>query len=183
MGLGLLFIKDRPLYSRNRKSYFCPNKNSAPIVAVIGKLGHFGVYREVFTGKDWMVRKFHLISFFPGGTHIALGLCASSLTPFHGILVLQQGQAVPSCLFWLGSSFLTRESSFVFPLSPQPVPGMVQGVFGSSQAGLVWGMAELERCRGIKTSFSNKCNYTNMLEPCVLFNFLPEKIPQGTAFV
>lgn len=130
-----------------------------------------------------MVRKFHLISFFPGGTHIAVGLCASSLTPFHGILVLQQGQAVPSCLFWLGSSFLTRESSFVFPLSPQPVPGMVQGVFGSSQAGLVWGMAELERCRGIKTSFSNKCNYTNMLEPCVLFNFLPEKIPQGTAFV
>lgn len=34
---------------------------------------------------------------------------------------------------------------------------------------------ELECCRRIKRSFSNKCNYTNMLEPCVLFNSCPRK--------
>lgn len=176
MGLGLLFIKDRPLYSRNRKSNFCTHKNSAPRVAVVGKLSLFGVYREVFTGKDWMVRKLHLLSFCSGGTHV--GLCVSSLNPSHGIPVLQQGQAVPCCFcsqVCLGLSFLSRESSFVFPFPPPQAPGMVQGVFGSSQAALVWAMTELERCRRIKRSFSNKCNYTNMLEPCVLFNSSPRK--------
>lgn len=52
---------------------------------------------------------------------------------------------------------------------------MVQGVFGGSQAGWMWGMTELGCCTGIKRSFSNKCNYTNMLEPCVLFNSCPRK--------
>lgn len=90
-----MFIKDRPLYSRNGKSYFCTNKNSAPIVAVIGKLSHFGVCGKVFTGKGWMVSKLHLLSFCSDGTHVAVGLCVSSLSPFCGI---PAGKAVPSCL-------------------------------------------------------------------------------------
>lgn len=95
MGLALLFIKDRLLCSRNGKSYFCTNKNSAPIAAVIGKLSHFGVCGKVFSGKDWMVSKLHLLSFCSDGTHVAVGFCVSSLNPSHGISVLQQGQAVP----------------------------------------------------------------------------------------
>lgn len=56
---------------------------------------------------------------------------------------------------------------------------MVQGVSGSSQAGCVGydssRSTELGCCREIKRSFSNKCNYTDMLEPCVLFNSSPRK--------
>lgn len=137
MGLGLLVIKDRPLYSRNRKSYFCTNKNSAPRIAVVGKLSLFGVYREVFTGKGWMVRKLHLLSFCSGGTHV--GLCVSSLNPSHGIPVLQQGQAVPSCFcsqVCLGPSFLSRESSFVFPFSPPRPLGWCRVCLGAAR--LLW---------------------------------------------
>lgn len=159
MGLGLLFIKDRPLYSRNRKSYFCPNKSSAPIAAVIGKLSHFGIYREVFMGRAGWWESF--ICF-----HFALVWdSVSSLNPFPWH---------PS----LGLSFLSRESSFGFPFSPQ-VTGMVQGVW--EQPGWLCGgydsssSTELGCCREIKRSFSNKCNYTNMLEPCVLFNSSPRK--------
>lgn len=113
MGLGLLFIKDRSLYSRNGKSYFCTNKNSAPIVAVIGKLSHYG---KVFTGKDWMVSKLHLLSFCSDGTHVAVGLCVSSLNPFpwHPSGAAGTGSALPFAAarsglappFWPGNHHL-----------------------------------------------------------------------------
>lgn len=76
----LLFIKDRPLYSSNGKSYFCTNKSFAPVVVVIGKLSHFGVYGKVFTVKDWTVNKLHLLSFCFDGTHVAVGPSYSSLS-------------------------------------------------------------------------------------------------------
>lgn len=46
----------------------------------------------------------------------------------------------------------------------------------------MWAVTELQCCRGIKRSFSNKRNYTNMLEPCVLFNSSPRNFPRGTCF-
>lgn len=121
------------MYIRKRNSYFCTNKNSAPTVAVIGKLSHFGVFGEVFSGKGWIVRKLHLLAFCSGGMHVAVGLCASSLNPSHGIPVLQQGQAVPFCsgLAW---SLLSEQGTIPgFPLCPQ-VAGMVQGCLAAAGA-------------------------------------------------
>ena len=71
------------------------------MVVVIGKLSHFGVYGKVFTGKDWMVSKLHLLSFCFDGTHVAVGPSVSSLYPIHspsfqvGIPLLQCGQPMP----------------------------------------------------------------------------------------
>jgi len=194
MGLVLLFIKDRPLYSSNGKSYFCTNKNFAPVV-VVGKLSHFGVYGKVFTGKDCMVSKPHLLSFCFDGTRVAVGPSVSSLYPVHsppfqaGIPLLQRGQPVPLLFavarwsiawvwpggprLWGGSCFATQDAE------------TTQCVFCSSQARPSWRVGyqpadknnnkELECCGRIKRSFSNKCNYTNVLEPCVLFNSCPRK--------
>lgn len=99
MGLVLFFIKDRPLYSG--KSYFCTNINFAPMVVVVGKRSHFGVYGKVFTGKDWIVSKLHLLSFCLDGTHFAVGPSVSSLYPVRSpsfqaaVLLLQRGEPVP----------------------------------------------------------------------------------------
>lgn len=90
MALVLLFIKDRPLYSGNGKSYFCTNKNFAPMVVVIGKVSHFGVYGKVFTGQDWVVSKLHLLSFCFDGAHVAGGTF-SFIPPPHPLSVLQAG--------------------------------------------------------------------------------------------
>lgn len=157
MGLGLLFIKDRPLYSRNGKSYFCTNKNSAPIVAVTGKLSHFGVYGKVFTGEDWMVSKLHLLSFCSDGTHVAVGLCVSSLNPFpwHPSRAAGTGSALlfSAARSGLNPPFCPGNHHLI---SPQDT-GMVQGVFGSSQAGWMGGMTaagaqSLSSAEGLKAA-------------------------------
>ncbi|XP_039938250.1 protein yippee-like 2 isoform X1 [Hirundo rustica] len=173
MALGLLFIKDRPLCSRHRKSYFCTNKICAPIAAVIGRLSLCGVYRGVFTGKDWMVRKFHLLCFCSGGTRAAAGLCVSS----RGVPApLQQGQAVPSCLAQPGVAWHLPSGQGItisVPALPPEPPGWCRACLGAAsqqQDTRSWSAAE-----GLKeASLINAIN-TNMLEPCVLFNSSPRK--------
>lgn len=54
------------------------------MVVVIGKLSHVGVYGKVFTGKDWLVSKLHLLSFCADGTHVAVEPSVSSPYPVHG---------------------------------------------------------------------------------------------------
>lgn len=96
--------------------------------------------------------------------------------------MVQQGEAVPSCLLQpaLAWTLLSGQGITIW------VPTFPAGHWGG--AGRVWEQpgwldvgynssrsTEPEFCRGIKSSFSNKCNYTNMLEPCVLFNSFPRK--------
>lgn len=74
------------------------------MVVVIGKLSHVGVYGKVFTVKNWLVSKLHLLSFCVDGTHVAVEPSVSSPYPVHGpssqagVPLLQHGQPCPCCL-------------------------------------------------------------------------------------
>lgn len=168
------------------------------MVVVIGKLSHCGVYGKVFTGKDWMVSKLHLLSFCFDGTHVAVGPSVYPQSILPGWC--------PSSAAWTADAPAVRcgmveralqgsglDSSFcpgghqlcVSPYFATQDAETTRCVFCSSQARPSWHVGyqladsnnnkELECCRRIKRSFSNKCNYTNMLEPCVLFNSCPRR--------
>lgn len=172
------------------------------MVVVIGKLSHFGVYGKVFAGKAWMVSKLHLLSFCFDDTHAAVGPPVSSLLPHprsilpgcYASSAARTAKAPAVCrskvehclgLAWTLLSGLGGISLVCVPTLPHRRLKQCSVCFVAVRLDLVgvWGISQLtitiiknfERCRRIKRSFSNKCNYKNMLEPCVLFNSCPRK--------
>lgn len=121
-----------------------------------------------------MLRKLQLLSFCSGcyGT-----LCfIPEPFPWHPNPAAGTGSALLLSLPW---TLLSEQG--IIPWLPTLPPAPWGG------AGWVWQpgwlkvgsdssrSTELECCRGVERSFSNKCGDTNMLEPCVLFNCSPRK--------
>lgn len=113
-GTGLLLIKGRPLYSRNRKSYFCvPAKTLLPQLLLLANSVTFWcfwrrIYRQGLDGER------------------ASSSCILLWLLWDLCFIPEPSPAGTGSALLLSPSFLSRESFFGVPFSPQP-SGMLQG--------------------------------------------------------